>query len=128
MAVGTLSVAGGFTQTNDQRIQKFYCTLVVSAFADVYPVGGIPLRTVLANALLPTTSQAPLRVLIYSGAGSGYIYQYISANGKMMILQVPASASLTTAAPLKELDSVANALSGPFEDTILCTVEYLRNA
>lgn len=128
MAVGTVTVTGPIVQTNDQRIQKFYGQLSISAFSDVYPVGGIPLKAVLAAALLPTTSSDPVRVVIYSAAGSGYIYQYIKSTGKMMILQVPQSASLTTAAPLIQLDSVANALSGPFEDTILFEADYLRNA
>lgn len=128
MAVGTLSVKAGFLQTNDQRIQKFYGQLLVSAFADTYPVGGLVLDSVLAAGLLPNSNQAPIRVSIFSSGGLGYIYQRIAATGKMMILQVPATASLTTAAPLKELDSVANALSGPFEDTITFEAHYLRNA
>lgn len=129
MALGTLSVtAGSVVQTNDQRCQTFYGTLTVSAFADIYPAGGMALDSVLQAALLPTSNQAPLRVLIYSAKGSGYIYQRIASSGKLMILQVPPNGSLTTAAPLQELPSAANSLSGVFNDTIRFEATYLRNA
>jgi len=128
MALGTLAVAVGFTQTNDQRTQTFYGTLTVSAFADIYPAGGMALDSVLLAALLPTSNQAPIRVLVWSASGSGYIYQRISSTGKLMILQVPPYGSLTTAAPLQQLPSDANSLSGVFLDTIQFEATYLRNA
>jgi hypothetical protein len=133
MPIGTLSVvASSVLQTNDQRIQKFYGQLKISAFADTYPVGGLVLDSVLAAALMPTTNQPPIRVMVYScsgpAQGDGYIYQRICATGKLMILQVPPSGSLTTAAPLQEVPSNNTSLSGPFNDTINFVAEYVRNA
>ena len=127
MALATFSVAPGFKQTNDQRVARYYFTLALSAPGDTYPVGGIPLKSVLAAALQPTTNSAPLYVQITGGA-AGYIYQYIPSTGNLMILQVPPNGSLTTAAPLQQLGSNTNSLSGVFADTITGVAEYLRNA
>ena len=127
MAVATLSVAAGFVQTNDQRTVKYVGNLTLSAFGDTYPVGGIPLKSVLAAALMPTTNSNPLYVQV-TGAQAGYIYQYIPSTGNLMVLQVPPSGSLTTAAPLQQLGSNANSLSGVFQDVLQFEVCYLRNA
>jgi hypothetical protein len=128
MANAIVNISSNFTQTNDQRIQRFYGTLTVTGRLDTYNPGGIPLDAALAAALLPTTGQAgPLRVLLTSRTGSGYIYQRIASTGKMMILQVPDTASLTTAGPLQELFAGAT-LSAVFADVIDFTAEYLRNA
>jgi len=127
MAQATLSVAGGAVQTNDQRIQRFYGTLTLSARTDTYPAGGLTLDSVL-SAALPVTSNSAMVSFRATGAGAGYIYQRIPSTGKLMVLQVPPSGSLTTAAPLQELSSAANSLSGVFADTISFVAEYLRNA
>lgn len=126
MALATLSVAVGFTQTNDQRTQSFFGTLTVSAPTDTYPVGGFVLDSVLQAALMPTSNQAPLRVSVSSGKGSGYIYQRIPSTGRLMVLQVPPNGSLTTAAPLQQYPS--SAVSGIWADTIGFEAIYLRNA
>lgn len=129
MALATLSVtASSVIQTNNQRIQKFYGELTISARTDTYPVGGLVLDSVLQAALLPNTNQPPVRVTIQSASGSGYIYQRIKSTGKMMILQVPPNGSLTTAAPLQEIPSSSTSLTGVFADTIQFVAEYLRNA
>ncbi len=131
MAIGTLSVVLGANspiQDNTQRFQIFTGKLAVSAFADVYPVGGLELKNVLKAGLPVTTNSDPVVVRVQSASGSGYVYDYIKSTGKLMILQVPPTGSLTTAAPLQENPSGANSLSGPFEDVIEFEVKYLRNA
>jgi hypothetical protein len=128
MAVGAITVVGPIVQSNDQRIQRFYFQITITPFNGVYPVGGLPFNSVVAAALLPTSNTGILRAIVQSAAGSGYIYQWIKATGTLMILQVPPSGSLTTAAPLQQIPSDGVSLGGPFEDTILCLVEYLRNA
>jgi hypothetical protein len=123
MAVGVITVAGGFTQTNDQRIQRFIGTLSIGPVGSTYVPGGIPLDSVLLAALIPTSNSAPLRVTLDSSTGSGYIYQRITSTGKLMILQVPLTGSLTTAAPLVEM------LAGTVVPNTLINfvAEYLRN-
>ena len=127
MASATLSVKAGFTQTNDQRTQKYYGQLTVSAVGDVYPAGGFALDSVLTAALAPNTNTAAIFVRV-SGAGGGFIYQRIPSTGKLMVLQIPPNGSLTTAAPLQELPSNSTSLSGVFNDTIQFEAVYLRNA
>jgi hypothetical protein len=134
MALATLSVVPGSVtplgpiQSNDQRTQTFYGRLQVSGFSDTYPVGGMALDSVLLAALLPNSNSAPIRVVLYSENGSGYIYQRIPSTGKLMVLQVPVNGSLTTAAPLNQLPSSANSLSGVFNDVIGFEATYLRNS
>lgn len=126
MALGTIAVvAGSFKQDNSQIYQKFDGQLAVSARLDTYPVGGFPLRDVLAAALMPTGTIRMVRV--WSAAGSGYIYDYIIATGRLMVLQVPPSGSLSTAAPLQQIDDSAGDLSAIFADTIRFEVWYTRN-
>lgn len=118
MALATLT-ATVTKVTNDQTEQIVFGKLQISAFGDTYPAGGIPLDSVLIQLpQVQTGGTKPRRVVIQSGAGSGYFYQRISGSGTMMILQIPPSGSLTTASPLQQLSSAANSLSGPFEDTI----------
>jgi hypothetical protein len=119
-------ITSSIIQDNTQKKQIFNCTLQLSAPTDIYPVGGIPLKAVLAAALMPTTNRDPLSVRIYSLTNSGYIYTYIAATGTLMVLQVPPNGSLTTAAPLQQYPSAA--ISGIWADIIRVEVEYLRNA
>ena len=128
MALATLAVtASSVIQTNDQTVQRFYGKLTISARTDDYPVGGMALDSVLQAALLPRSNQAPIRVMVWSSAGSGYVYQRIKSTGNLMVLQVPPNGSLTTAAPLQQLPSGGNSLSGVFADTIEFMAEYQRN-
>jgi hypothetical protein len=126
MAVAVITVAGGASgviQSNDQRIQKFYGQLSMGPVGATYVPGGIPLDSVLLATLLPTSNDDPEYVRLTSTTGSGYIYQRIPSTGKMMILQVPLTGSLTTAAPLVEM------LAGtvvPNEAIDFCA-EYNRN-
>jgi hypothetical protein len=80
----------------------------------------------LAAALIPPGTL--LYVLAWSGIGSGYVYQYIPSTGRLMVLQVPPTGSLTTAAPLQQLPSSANSMSGVFNDVILFEARYLRSS
>jgi hypothetical protein len=127
MANATLAVAVGWSQSNHQRWQEFIGTLTISARTDTYLPGGLALDSVLAAALPVSSNSAPLLVRI-TGAQGGYIYQRIPSTGKMMILQVPVNGSLTTAAPLNELPSTSNSLSGVWADVITFRATYLRNA
>lgn len=126
MAVAVITVTGGASgtiQTNDQRIQRFYGALSMGPAGSTYVPGGIPLDSVLLAALLPTSNDDPEYVRLESTTGSGYIYQRIPSTGKMMILQVPLTGSLTTAAPLVEM------LAGTVvpNEQITFVTEYLRN-
>ena len=126
MATALIVVGGGFTQTNDQRTQKFYGTLTIGNPGDSYIPGGLPLKLALASALMPNTNRDPIRIKV-DGANMGYIYQYIPSTGKLMILEVPPSGSLTTQAPLQELNA-GDTLSAVQADAISFEATYLRNA
>jgi hypothetical protein len=129
MATATLSVVGGASgtkQSNHQRWQEFIGTLAVSARGDTYPAGGMALDSVLGAALPIESNSAPIAVLVWGIMG--YIYTRIPSSGKLMVLQVPPTGSLTTAAPLQELSSASNSLSGVFADTITFRATYNRNA
>jgi hypothetical protein len=110
----------------DQTAKKeiFQGTILVGS--GTYVPGGLPLDSVLQAACLPKSNSAPLRVILMSTKGSGYIYQRIAATGTMMILQVPLSGSLTTAAPLSEL-LAGSTLSAVQADSINFWAEYARN-
>lgn len=110
--------------TNDGKWERFTGTLTVGA--GTYIPGGLPLDSVLLAALLPKSNSKPLYVLLFSTTGSGYIYQRIESTGNMMVLQVPLSGSLTTAAPLQEL-LAGSTLSAVQADTIRFIVAYERN-
>lgn len=125
MAVATLTVKAGFTQTNDQRTQTFWGTFQVSAPTDIYPAGGFVLDSVLQAALQPNSNTGIIGFQA-TGAGAGYIYQRIPSTGKLMVLQVPFNGSLTTAAPLIQYPS--SAVSGIWADVIGFEAVYLRNA
>jgi hypothetical protein len=126
MSAAAIVVGANPVQTNDQKIQRFIGTLTITGTQ--YPVGGIPLDSVLTAALLPNTNTTVLRVTLESRTGLGYIYQRIASTGKLMILQVPPSGSLTTAAPLQELTSGTSALTSVVNDIIGFVAEYLRNS
>lgn len=125
MAIATLSVKPGFVQSNDQRTQSFWGTLLVSAPTDIYPAGGMALDSVLLAGVLPM-SNTGLIGFQAGGSGRGYIYQRIPSTGKLMVLQIPPNGSLTTAAPLQEYPS--QQVSGIWADTISFEAVYLRNA
>lgn len=125
MGIATISVANGWTQSNDQRTQTFWGNLNVSAPTDIYPVGGFVLDTVLKSTL-PVTSNTGLVGFQANGSGQGYIYQRIPSTGKLMVLQVPVNGSLTTAAPLVQYPS--QQVSGIWADVISFEAVYLRNA
>jgi hypothetical protein len=128
MAAPVVTVAAGFIQDNTARFQIFVGNLTMTN--GVYPAetGGIPLDAVLAAALIPTSNSGPKAVKLESTLGTGYIYQYIPSTGKLQILEVPPSGSLTTAAPLQELGSNANSLSEVAKDVIQFFAYYLRNS
>lgn len=124
MAVAVLTVVTKHG-SNDQKFEKYTGTLTVGA--GTYVPGGLALDSVLLAALLPKANSKPLYVILFSEAGSGYIYQRIASTGAMMVLQVPLSGSLTTAAPLAEL-LAGSTLSQVQNDTIRFLAAYERNA
>ena len=110
-------------QDNWQRTQRFRCKLV---FGDgIYPVGGIPINAALAAALFPTSNKGPRNVFAQSILGSGFVYDYIRSTGCLMVLLVPPSGSLTSQAPLQQLNS--DAFHKVSLDQLVLTVEYDRN-
>jgi hypothetical protein len=108
----------------DQKFEKYIGTLTVGA--GTYSPGGLALDSVLLAALLPKTNSAPIACLLWSTKGSGYIYQRIRSTGNMMILQVPLTGSLTTAAPLVEV-LAGSTLSQVQNDEIQFEATYERN-
>lgn len=123
MAVAVISISAGYTIDNTQRTSVIDCALTVGP--GTYPNGGLPLAALL-EALSGATGKLAT-VLLWSDTASGYIYQFVKATGNMMILQVPPSGSLVTAAPLQQLPS-GSTLSAVQADTIHAQVRFLRNS
>jgi len=123
MSLATLSV-GSYAVDNSQKfvIIRGYLTIA----GTVYPVGGIPLDSVLLALPEATTNSGVAWCLLWDDVGSGYIFQRILSTGAMMILQVPPSGSLTTAAPLQQLPSSTNLLG--IGQRIHFEVGFKRNA
>lgn len=109
---------------NTQKKEVWNGTILVGA--GTYNPGGLDFIAAFRAVALPKSNLPPLRVIFTSGKGSGYIYQYIEATGKMMVMQVPLTGSLTTAAPLVEL-LAGSTLSSVQADAIDFQVEFLRN-
>jgi len=111
--------------TNDFKHEVYCGTFTVGA--GTYSPGGLALDSFLLAYLLPKSNSKPLSVQLWSTTGSGYIYQRIESTGNMMVLQVPLTGSLTTAAPLVEL-LAGSTLSAVQADTIRFEARYERNA
>ncbi len=109
---------------NTQKKEIFQGTILVGS--GTYSPGGLVLDAALQAACLPKSNSAPLRVILMSAKGSGYIYQRIAATGRMMVLQTPLSGSLTTAVPLSEL-LAGRTLSAVQADSLNFWAEYARN-
>lgn len=114
----------GPVQDNWQHTQRFRTSITISD--GIYPVGGIPLDKAMAAAFQPTSNVGPRAVQAISLNGSGFMYDYIRTTGKLMVLVIPPSGSLTSQSPLQELNS--DAFHKVSLDTIQITVEYNRNA
>ena len=127
MSAPVITVNAAVLQDNTQRLQRFIGTLTIGAAGATYPAGGIPIQAVLAAALAPASTSGPVALSLLSTLASGYIYTYIPSTGKVQILQVPPSASLTTAAPLQQLGSGAGSLSQVANDVIAFDVSYEKN-
>lgn len=95
----------GYTVTNDQRTETISGRMLITGTGN-YPAGGLDLDSVIKA--IPECTGTIMRVLVTSDVGSGYIWQRISATGKLMGLQVPPSTSLTTASPLQQLPSTVS--------------------
>jgi hypothetical protein len=127
MALATLSVVGSAVFDNTQKRITMYVQLQLSSPSATYPVGGIPLDSVLLAVPGVATNSGVKWTDIRSDSGSGYIYVRIPTTGTMMILQVPPNGSLTTAAPLQQIPSSTN-MQGIYNDNIACRATFLRNA
>lgn len=125
MSAAALVVQPGYIVDNTQR--KVIVSGRLKVTGTVYEAGGIALDSVLLAIPEVTTNSGVRRCILTSDTGTGYIYQRIAATGTMMILQVPPSGSLTTAAPLDELPS-STTLTGINNDAINFEAEFLRNA
>ena len=127
MPAATITVQPGYIVDNTQKKVIVSGNLVCGPAANTYAVGGIPLDAVLLALPQVNTNSGVLRVVLASNTGTGYVFQRIAATGKMMILQVPPSGSLTTAAPLQEIPTSTD-MHGVANDTINFEAEFLRNA
>lgn len=112
---------------NTQTRQHIFGQINVTPANGTYPVGGIPFDSVLLAISGVATNSGVRLTIIQSATGSGYIYQRIPATGNMMILQVPPTASLTTAAPLQQIPSNTN-MQGVVNDIIEFHATVLRNS
>ena len=92
----------------------------------MYEAGGVPLDAVLLALPEAQTNSGVLYCRMWDNSGQGYIFQRIPSTKTMMILQVPPSGSLTTAAPLQQLPS-STTLAGLF-GAIGFEAGFLRNA
>jgi hypothetical protein len=93
---------GAYTATNDQKVTTISGSMTITGTGN-YPVGGFAVDSVI-KALLEATGTI-MAVYVQTDVGSGYIYNRQPATGKLMVLQVPPSGSLTTAAPLQQVPS-----------------------
>lgn len=124
--IGTLAVvSSSIRRGNAQQFVIYNGVLRASSATDTYPAGGFELKSVLNAALIANGTLD--YVAAWSTSGSGYVYQYIPSTGKLMVLQVPPTGSLTTAAPLQQLSSADNSMSGVAADRIFFEAGYLRN-
>lgn len=126
MALCTLTISN-VRFDNTQTRQHIYGQINVTPPTGAYPANGIPFDSVLLAVPGVNTNSGVKYTTIQSAAGSGYIYQRIPATGNMMILQVPPSGSLTTAAPLQQIPSGTD-MHGIVNDVIEFHAEVLRNA
>lgn len=123
---------------NLQHSQRITGSLQVTPITTaVYEAGGIPgLDLAILKISGVQTNSGIREMTLWSSTGSGYIYQRVvppgvvdnGKNGNLMVLQVPPSGSLTTAAPLQQLGSGANSLSGVTEDIIFFEAWVNRNS
>lgn len=75
----------------------YYGTITFSAAGDTYATGGLlPLTGFAPKNLGPFGDRAPIDVQIYSVAGSGWVYQWNFATGKLQIFGGGASGAATT--------------------------------
>jgi hypothetical protein len=127
MALATLSVVSGYQLDNTQKRIHLYCQLQLSSPSATYPVGGIPLDSVLLALPEITTNSGVKWTDIRSDTGTGYVYVRIPSTGTMMILQLPPNGSLTTGGTLQQIPSNLN-MQGIYNDVIACHATFIRNA
>ena len=124
MSQAFLTVNPGYIVDNTQKLIHIHGALVING--TVYEAGGIPLDSVLLALPEATTNSGVAYCILTDDTGSGYVFQRIPSTGTMMILQVPPSGSLTTAAPLQQLPS-STSLQG-IGTRIHFDVAFKRNA
>jgi hypothetical protein len=121
-----LTVQAGYIVDNTQKFITITGTILITGTGN-YPAGGFTLDSVLLALPEATTNSGVKRCIVTSNVGSGYIWQRITSNGKLMGLQVPPSGSLTTAAPLQQIpSSVTDVTFG--NESLGFEAKFLRNA
>lgn len=123
-----LQVQPGYLVDNTQKKIIISGRLVLTGtVGGVYPVGGVPLDSVLLALPEATTNSGVRSCLLWDESGIGaYIFTRIPSTGAMMILEVPVNGSLTTAAPLTQIPSSTNMLN--IGSAIHFEAHFLRNA
>jgi hypothetical protein len=82
---------------SSQDAIAFYGNITFSAAGDTYATGGLlPLAGFAPKNLGPYGDRPPLDVQVYSVAGSGWVYQWNFATGKLQIFGGGASGAATT--------------------------------
>ncbi len=103
-----LTVQAGYLVDNTQKKIIISGRMVLGGTGN-YPVGGVPLDSVLLALPEANTNTGVRSCLMWDESGvNSYIFTRIPSTGTMMILQVPVNGSLTTAAPLNQLPSSTN--------------------
>lgn len=123
MAVATATVAVATYPNgvdNTQRHEVLFGTIAVQASPATYATGGLAVS--FQGSFLHSNSATPLWCDVQSTTGSGYVYQYLPATGKVKIL-VQGSAE---AAPMEELAAAA-VPAGVSGDTIKFRAEFNRS-
>ena len=123
-----LVVQAGYDVDNTQKNIIINGRIVITGgIGGVYPVGGIPLDSVLLALPEATTNSGVRSCLLWDESGVGaYIFTRIPSTGAMMILEVPVNGSLTTAAPLTQIPSSTNMQS--IGSAIHFEARFRRNA
>lgn len=129
MSSPVVTIVGFKGPDNTARFQRFVGTLTIGPSGATYPAetGGIPIEAAFAAAFSPDSSSGPVEVTLYTTLASGYVYTYLPTTGKLQILVVPPTGSLTTSSPLQQLGSNSGSLSQVANDVIGFDVTYERN-
>lgn len=114
--------------TVDQDTTTYIGSLTFSAATDTYATNGLaPLAGFDLKSMGPYADRTPLEVLIFSHAGSGWVYQWVVSTGKLKIFSANSSGSGTTAAvELTNATALNAATPNIFTDVVRFVARFPR--